>query len=325
MLPVLSWAEQNRLGFFSALHFQILLWLFLSREAVQRQWAGPNSCLVEVVLPLQLSCTRLCYLGSSVFFSNFHSLLKQHCSGSFPKPVIFTASFSLALTSILKPFLPVQGLVCKWAPQSQAVSQLAQPVLWGMCGATMTEPKLSLTTHVNSRFLVQLMRASVFFLLSLAVPARHQRSQQHSLPQLLTQKDDCISLCLECCSLSPHLAGLSLLSGSHLTFSETFLSLEKIAALLLWLTCVPGSSLGTFRWFKLPEQMRLFVSYGACSLPFCKLSLTLSGWENVQFEFLILIKRFFGSLCVCVCVCCNSEDKPKETGRQTDACAEILC
>lgn len=114
-----------------------------------------------------------------------------------------------------------------------------------------------------------------------------------SAPALDPEGCLCIPV-LQCCSLSPHLSELSLPSGSPLTFSETFLSLEKATAPLLWVTYVPGSCLGTFRCYKLPEQ----TSPGACSLPFCKLSLTLCGWEDIQFEFFILLKH---SLILCVC------------------------
>lgn len=193
-------------------------------------------------------------------------------------------------------------MVCRWAPQAK----LCHSWLSLSCEECVELPwlaQLGWSTHVNSRVLVQLMGASVFIPLSLAISARHQRFQQYSVPHLLTQKDAYTSLCLECCSLSSHLPGLSLLSGSRLTFSKTFLSLEK--ATVLWLTPVPGSCLGNFRCSKLPEQM----PHGACSLLFCKLSLTLCGGENMQFEFFILLKHSLIFVCVW---CCSSEGKAKE-------------
>lgn len=206
--------------------------------------------------------TRLCYLRSSVFFSNFHSLLKHHCSGSFPKPVVFTASFSLGLTRISKPFLPFRTWSVAEPPE---LSPSWFSLSCEECGSHHGRA----TAQFGPPCKLQVFGA-----------ADESFSVYSSQPQ---QPDSTASSSIQCPSSWPRRMPVypsawnacpHTFQGSHCLQVPTWLPLKPSSSWqrsqLHCCGCMPGSCLGTFRCSKLPEQ----TSHGACSLPFCKLTLT---------------------------------------------------
>jgi len=134
-------------------------------------------------------------------------ILPQRCH------FVFTASSSCALTNIFQSLPSSPGLgPCSEPLQSPAGSRLAQSVS-GLCRAscTVADPRVNLAT--NSIFSVALTEASAFILLGFAI-ASQTAEVLVAFPAAFLGRGGGLQTLLAWdpgrCSLSPHLAGLSL-------------------------------------------------------------------------------------------------------------------